>query len=113
MNNMLVLSENIRTSTSSKLLRNISLESMHNSLVGLFVDRSKIDTTLARYFNEDAIKETLRYSNCLSLNDERTIAFHQNCRQSNYVFDEKRQIWVDGGVDTEKDDLFIPSGDAK
>lgn len=110
---MFVLSQNIRTNTDDKLVRKVSLVKMHNSLISLFVDNTSADTKIRNLLDEDCMKMLLRYSDCLSLNDEKTIAFHQRCRQDDYVFDEDRQIWIDGTVDTEKNDLFIPRDDAQ
>ena len=113
MNNAIGLAESIRTISAGKLQRNISLSRMHHTLIDLFVDRTAIDTTLAGFVNDEDVLETLRYMNCLSLNDERTIKFHQSWKQDSYVFDEKRQIWIDGIVDAEKDDMFIPRDDVQ
>ena len=38
----------------------------------LFCDRTAIDTSLARFFNENDMQEYLMYSDCLKLNDENT-----------------------------------------
>ena len=48
----LFLSESIRTIASDKLLNDVSLKRMHNSLMNLFCDRTAIDTSLRRFFNE-------------------------------------------------------------
>jgi len=109
---MIALASEIRTSVGDKLSRNVSLVKMHNSLSELFIDRTAIDTSLRRFFSEDGMKKSMQQSNCKSLNDERTIKFHQSIKQQDDVFDEKRQIWIDKFIDPIKDDLFIPRSDA-
>ena len=86
---------------------------MHNSLIDLFVDRTKVETTFRRFMNNDSIKKSMQFHKCQSLNDERTIKFHQSAKQDSYVFDESRQIWIDDNVDPINDDLFIPRDDAQ
>lgn len=113
MNNVIGLSSSIRTNTGARLLRNISLARMHNSLMDLFVDRTAVDTSLRRLVSEDGIRKVVKYNKCESLNDERTIKFNQSFKQADDVFDEKRQIWINKYIDTEKDDLFIPRDDAQ
>lgn len=110
---MISLASEIRTSVGDKLSRNVSLVKMHNSLSELFVDRTSIDTSLRRLFDEDKMKKSMQYSHCKSLNDERTIKFNQTCKQESDVFDEDRQIWIDEFVDPINDDLFIPRDDAQ
>lgn len=113
MNNVVDLSENIRTNTGARLLRKISMVRMHNSLIELFVDRTAIDTSLSGHFNKDKIRKNLKYGYCLSLNDKKTIKFHNSCKQDFYVFDESRQIWYDSKIDPITDDLFISRDDAQ
>ena len=113
MNNLLVLSESIRTMASDKLLKNVSLNRIHNCLIDLFLDRTVNDTPINLLDNEDGVKKTLRFIHCQNLNDEKVIKFNQNWKQADDVFDEKRQIWIDRFIDTEKDDLFIPRDDAQ
>ena len=112
MNSVVSVASNIRTSASDVLLRKVSMVRMYNSLVGLFADRTANNTPTNLFDNGDGVKRTLRYMHCLSLNDERTIAFHQGWKQSSDVFDEDRQIWIDANIDVERDDLFIPRDDA-
>ena len=112
MNSNVSLSENIRTNCADKLLRNVSLEKMHNSLIDLFVDRTSADTTLRNLMNDESMKKLLRYGNCLCLNDERTIKFHESTKLNCDVFDESRQIWIPDYVKLD-DDLFIPRDDAQ
>ena len=113
MNNLLVLSESIRSMASDKLLRNISLKRMQRKLNELFDNGTEKKGDVSLFGDDDAVKESLRYMHCHSLNDERTIEFNQNWKQADDVFDEKRQIWIDRFIDTEKDDLFIPRDDAQ
>ena len=114
MNTVVNLAENIRTNTSDNLLRNISLARMKRKLVNLFVDwnAKDVDDSDNIFGADDGIIKTMKYNNCLSLNDENTIEFHQSFKQDNDVFDEKRQIWIDRFVDTINDDMFIPRDDA-
>ncbi len=105
------LSESIRTTSSDKLLRTISLNKMHNSLIDLFSDRTAIDNDNGT--NDEDVFKVLRYSDCLSLNDESTIKFHQSQHQQSDVFDEQRQIWIDEHINPIEDDLFIPRSDAQ
>lgn len=111
MNNVVGVASQIRTNTGAKLLRKISLDIMENSLIGLFIDRTNDDTSLRNCFNDDKMMEILKCGDCLSLNDERTIKFHQNWKQDSYVFDESRQIWYDSNINPITDDLFIPRDD--
>ena len=108
--NSVELSSSIRTNTGAKLLKEISLDKMHNNLMGLFVDKTKNETRI-NLFDNDEVKKTLAYSHCKSLNDKRTIDFHQSTKQEYYVFNEKRKIWISRYIDSEKDDLFIPRDD--
>ena len=108
--NSVDLSSSIRTNTGAKLLKEISLDKMHNSLMGLFVDKTKNETRI-NLFDKDEVKKTLAYNHCKSLNDKRTIEFHQSFKQEYYVFNEKRKIWISRYIDSEKDDLFIPRDD--
>lgn len=80
-----------------------SLDRMKRTLLELFVDRTKIDTSLARYMNDNAIAESLKYKRCMGLNDEDKISFAQSLPNKKY-YDEKYN---------EKYNMFIPSGDAK
>lgn len=109
---MLLINSKIRTKCADELQRTISLKSMQNCLMDLFCDRTKIETSLRRFFDEDNIKNTPRWYNCLSMNDERTIKFHQGFKQQNYVFNEDKQIWIDPFVDPIEHDYFIPRDDA-
>jgi len=111
MNSVVSVASNIRTIASDKLLKNVSLKRMHISLIDLFVDRTAIDSEI-NLIGNDKMLENLRYMHCQSLNDERTIAFHQGWKQADDVFDEQRQIWIPNTVDVEKDNMFIPRADA-
>ena len=111
MNDVVGVASQIRTNTGAKLLRDISLDRMQNSLLDLFMDRNKQDK-VNLLADEDGIRKVMRYSNCLHLNDARTIEFCNSFKQADDVFDEKRQIWIDRFIDTEKDDLFIPRDDS-
>ena len=108
----LSISSSIRTNSSDVLLRNVSIKRMHNSLIDLFVDRTNLDT-ISGIGDEDSIKQMMQFNKCNSMNDERTIKFHQSWKQASDVFDEKLQIWIDKSIDTEKDNLFIPRDDAQ
>ncbi|MBR2651744.1 hypothetical protein IKD48_03055 [bacterium] len=108
----LSLSSSIRTNSSDKLLRTISLPGMYTELIDLFVDRTAKDTSINGFANDEKINEFLKYSHCLSLNDERTIKFNQGWKQEDDVFDEKLQIWISKFIDTEKDNMFVPRVDA-
>ena len=103
----------IRTNIGENLVRKISLAKMHYHLMDLFQDRTKVDTHVNLLEDDDGIKKTLRYMHCQSLNDERTIEFHQSFKQESDVFDEKRQIWIDKYIDPINDDMFIPRDDAQ
>ena len=110
---MIALASEIRKSVGDKLSRNISLLKMHNSLSELFVDRTSIDTSLARFFNDDTLEQSMKFHHCQCLNDERTIKFHQSLKQDDDVFLESKQIWIPKTIDPIKDDLFIPRDDAQ
>ena len=109
--NCVELSSSIRTNTGAKLLKNISLDKMHNSLIGLFIDKTKNETP-NNLFDNGEVKKILSYSHCKHLNDKRTIEFKNSLRQDDDVFDETRQIWISRHIDPEKHDLFIPRDDA-
>ena len=111
MNDIVGVASQIRTNTGAKLLRKISLDRMENSLMDLFVDRTKQDT-VNRLNSEDGIRKVLKYSHCQRLNDARRIEFGNSFKQADDVFDEKRQIWIDKYIDPIKDDLFIPRDDS-
>ena len=113
MNNGIGLSSSIRTNCSEVLSRTVSLDEMHNSLIVLFVDRTNVDTSLARLMDDESLNKSMQYSRCKSLNDERTIKFNQSCKQESDVFDETRQIWIDEFIDPINDDMFIPRDDAQ
>ena len=113
MNNGIGLSSSIRTNCSEVLSRIVSLDEMHNSLIVLFVDRTNVDTSLARLMDDESLNKSMQYSRCKSLNDERTIKFNQSCKQESDVFDETRQIWIDEFIDPINDDMFIPRDDAQ
>ena len=117
MNNAtLFLSESIRTIASDKLFGNISLARMQGKLIGLFVDWNANDVNDSdSVFGDytDGMKRIMQFSKCESLNDERTIEFHQGWKQESDVFDESRQIWIPYGVDPINDDMFIPRDDAQ
>ena len=100
---MIMISE-IRLKVKDKLAN-----TSNTNLLDLFVDRTSIDTSFRRFMGVN--KDNPRYDNCLCLNDEKTIKFHQSLKQDNDVYDEKRQIWVGGTVDLVEDDLFIPRDD--
>lgn len=107
----LILSSTIRTSASDTLLNTISLKEMQDKLFDLFIDREN-KKTVVNLLETNAMKESLRYIHCRQLNDELTIDYNQKWKQSNDIFDEKRQIWIDKYIDAEKDDMFIPRDDA-
>lgn len=67
MNNVVSLSENVRTNCAERLLRNISLKGMHYRLAKLFVDRTKIDTSIFGRFNDENPIKTM-YADCLQFN---------------------------------------------
>ena len=76
----------------------VSLDRMHKTLLELFVDRTKIDTSLARFMNKEKIAESLLYSRCMDLNDEKRIEFIKSLSHERH---------------DEKYNMFIPSGDVK
>ena len=84
---------------------------MHNSLICLFYDRTKIDKSIS-FGGKDEVRKIERYSNCEYLNDTRTIDFYQTIKQSDSIFETKRKIWIPRCVDVDKDNCFIPRGDA-
>ena len=108
-----ILSSSIRTISSDKLQRTISIPRMQRKLIELFEDGTEKDNKVSLFGDDSAFKESLRYMHCQSLNDERTIKFHQGWKQDGYVFNEKLQIWIDGSIDVEKDNLFVPRVDAQ
>ena len=63
MNSVVSVASNIRTIASDKLLKNVSLKRMHNSLIELFVDRTAIDNDNGT--NDEDVFEVLRYLNLL------------------------------------------------
>lgn len=101
----------IRTNCAEKLTRTISLKRMNNSLMELFMDKTKQNTV--NKLNSDGIRKVLKYKHCKRLNDTRRIEFGNSCKQDGDVFDETRQIWISPNIDIEKDDLFIPNGDVE
>lgn len=107
-----LLSSNIRTIASDKLLAKIPLTTMQRTLIDLFMDRTKRNQ-VNLFDNKDDFKRVMKYNHCLHLNDERTIAFNQNWKQEDDVFDESRQIWIDRFIDPINDDMFIPRDDAQ
>lgn len=107
------LSKSIRTIASDKLLRTLSLTKMQRSLNELFVDWNTKDNPRTLFEDNDGVMKVMQYNHCQTLNDERTIAFHQSWKQADDVFDEKRQIWISAHIDAEKDDMFIPRSDAQ
>ena len=96
---MISLASEIRINVSERLSRNV-----HDKLLELFVDRTSIDTSFRRFMNKDK----LPYYNCKSLNDEKTIEFHQKTRQMHDVFDDERQIWISSDINPSEHDYFIP-----
>lgn len=90
------LSSTIRDNINAKLSKEISLDGMHNSLTNLFIDRTKIDTSLRRLMNDDLIRLNLIYSDCMSLNDESKIKFNKSLPMNERVNKEH--------------DMFIPKG---
>lgn len=79
MNSVICLSESIRTNTGGNLSRTISLKRMQDSLIGLFADRTKINTSFGRFFNKDNLKVESPlsiYRDCMNLNDEKTIEWN-------------------------------------
>lgn len=107
------LSENIRTIASDKLQRNVSLKRMQRKLNELFVDWKTKENPTNLFEKDDGIRKVMKYNRCESLNDARTIKFHQSWKQDSYVFDETRQIWIDEHIDPINDDMFIPRDDAQ
>ena len=108
---MIALASKVRTKTGERLKRNISMLKMRNSLFDLFVDRTSIDTSLARFFDDETLEQSMKFHHCQCLNDERTIKFHQGLKQDDDVFLESKQIWIPRTVDPINDDLFIPRED--
>ena len=91
----LSLSSSIRTNSSENLLRVISISRMYSNLIDLFFDRTSIDTSLARFFSEDKVKEVLAYTDCLNLNDEDTIRFNNSQIQaSDKPIDESHNFFI-------------------
>lgn len=81
----LLLSSSIRTIASDKLLRNISIVRMHNSLVGLFTDRTAIDTSFGRFFKKENITQFDVWQECLYLHDE-TVGINRKVDESYNMF---------------------------
>ena len=95
MNKAPLLATAIRTNCAERLLRTISIQRMHYSLMDLFVDRTAIDTSLRRYFSEDAIEQILVYNDCLKLNDENTIDFNNSFSDSGMnPIDENHNMFI-------------------
>ena len=113
MDSAIGLAESIRTISSDKLQRTISISRMKRKLIELFVDRTKTESPLFSNDDKEEIKQVLKFNNCLSLNDERTIAFNQGWKQEDDVFDESRQIWISGHINPIEDDVFIPRDDVQ
>lgn len=91
----LSISSSIRTNSSDVLLRKVSIVRMQKSLAGLFTDRTAIDTSLRRFFNEDNLKQTFAYNDCLKLNDEDTINFYNSTKQSSdRLIDESHNLFI-------------------
>lgn len=109
---MIDLASRIRTRTSERLLNKTSLSpiKLHKNIIGLFVDRTSIDTTLRRFMKVD--DDILKYPHCLCLNDEKTIKFHQGFKHDHYIYDEERGIWRDADINPITDDCFIPRDDS-
>ena len=107
-----VLSSLIRTIASDKLQKNVSLSRMQRKLIELFVDWNKKENSTNLFEKDDGIKRVMKYNNCESLNDERTIKFNQRFKQTGDVFDETRQIWISEFVDPIEDDMFMSRDDA-
>ena len=109
---MIDLASRIRTRTSERLLNKTSLSpiKLHKNIIGLFVDRTSIDTTLRRFMKVD--DDILKYPHCLCLNDEKTIKFHQGFKHNHYIYDEERGIWRDADINPIRDDCFIPRDDS-
>lgn len=86
---------------------------MHNILIGLFVDRTAIDTSFFGGFAFDYDKWKV-YSDCLHLNDKNTIDFNNRLPQSDDIFDEDTGNYYPNRVDF-NNDVFIPfdSGDVE
>ncbi len=85
---------------------------MHNRLIGLFVDRTSIDTSLSSMdFDFDKWK---KYNDCLHMNDKETIAFTNSLPQSSDVLDEVSGNYYPSNLDF-NNNMFIPfdSGDAE
>ena len=114
MNNApLSLSSSIRTISSAKLLRTISIPRMQRKLNELFEDETEKENKASLFGDDDAVNQSLKFMHCNSLNDERTIKFHQGWKQKDDVFDEKRQIWISKYIDPINDDMFIPRDDSQ
>lgn len=95
LNNIINLSSQIRTNSGETLLRDISIARMHGILIDLFFDRTSIDTSLARFFNKDNLKENLAYNDCLRLNDEQTRDFYKSFEQpSDKPIDESHNLFI-------------------
>lgn len=109
----LCVSSTIRTNCAERLLRKISLKTMQRKLNELFVDWQEQENKTNLLEDNDGLRKVMKYNRCESLNDERTIEFHQSWKQDSYVFDETRQIWIDENVDPINDDMFIPRDDAQ
>lgn len=110
---LILASSSIRTISSDKLQRTFSIPGMQRNLIGLFDDGTEKDNVNLFESEKEHFKKSLRFMNCQSLNDERTIEFHQRWKQESDVFDESRQIWIDKYIDPIKDDMFIPRDDAQ
>lgn len=108
-----ILSSSIRTIASDKLLRTISIPRMQRKLNELFEDETEKENKASLFGDDDAVNQSLKFMHCNSLNDERTIKFHQGWKQESDVFDEKRQIWISEHIDPIEDDLFIPRDDSQ
>lgn len=95
LNDFVDLSSQIRKNTGETLLRDISITRMYGNLIDLFFDRTSIDTSLARFFNEDNLKKNLAYHDCLKLNDEDTMQFYKSIEQaSDKPVDESHNFFI-------------------
>lgn len=72
------LSSKIRINAAAKLLsKPIPLANINETLISLFVDRTKIDTSLRRLMKKETIRRELEYKQCMDLNDEDSIKWNK------------------------------------
>lgn len=84
----MILDSNINAYMNTK-----PIKQMQKVLVGFFVDRTAIDTTFCRFFDDETMAKHIAFMECAELNDERKMEFARRY-ESSYEYKKEKDLFI-------------------